>query len=92
MIDLTPIINVAILIVSAVVARYVIPWINTNKTKEQREELAYWIKIGVAAAEQIYKGPGRGEKGACAQVSPEPWLYRRPQCDRRHDRGSRAAA
>ena len=28
----------------------------------QRKELLEWVKIGVAAAEQLYKGQGRGEE------------------------------
>lgn len=28
----------------------------------QLEELLEWVKIGVAAAEQLYKGQGRGEE------------------------------
>ena len=38
----------------------VIVWDKT--TDEQRKELLEWVKIGVAAAEQLYEGQGRGEE------------------------------
>jgi hypothetical protein len=62
MIDLTPIINAAIAVIAAVATAFLIPWIRSKTTEGQRKELAAWIKIGVAAAEQIYNGQGRGEE------------------------------
>ena len=61
-IDITPIINAAIALISAAVSVFLIPWIKSKTTAEQRKELIAWAKIGVAAAEQLYVGAGRGEE------------------------------
>ena len=62
MIDLTVIINTIIALIAAVISAFVIPWIKSKTTSQQREELVAWIKIAVSAAEQIYKGSRRGEE------------------------------
>lgn len=62
MIDITPIINAVIALAAAGVTVFLIPWIKSKTTDEQRKELLEWVKIGVAAAEQLYKGQGRGEE------------------------------
>ena len=62
MIDITPIINAVIALAAAGVTVFLIPWIKSKTTDEQRKELHEWVKIGVAAAEQLYKGQGRGEE------------------------------
>ena len=36
--------------------------IKSKTSSQQREELIAWVKIAVAAAEQIYKGTKRGEE------------------------------
>lgn len=48
--DITPIINAVIALIAAIVAVFVIPWLKKNK----------WVSIAVAAAEQLFKGLGRG--------------------------------
>lgn len=60
-IDITIIINAVIALIAAVVSTFLIPWIRSKTTSQQREDLIAWVKIAVAAAEQIYKGSGRGE-------------------------------
>ena len=62
MIDITPIVNAVIALLAAGVSVFLIPWIKSKTTDEQRKELLEWVKIGVAAAEQLYKGQGRGEE------------------------------
>lgn len=62
MIDITPIINAVIALAAAGVTVFLIPWIKSKTTDEQRKELLEWVKIGVAAAEQLYEGQGRGEE------------------------------
>lgn len=62
MTDITPIVNAVIALAAAVVTAFVIPWIKSNTTEKQRQQLISWAKIGVAAAEQLYKGAGRGEQ------------------------------
>ena len=62
MIDITPVINAVIALLAAGVSVFLIPWIKSKTTDAQRKELREWVKIGVAAAEQLYKGQGRGEE------------------------------
>lgn len=62
MIDITPIVNAVIALLAAGVSVFLIPWIKSKTTDEQRKELLEWVKIGVAAAEQLYEGQGRGEE------------------------------
>lgn len=61
-IDITPIANAAIALIAAVVSVYLIPWIKSKTTNEQRKQFVAWVKIAVSAAEQVYNGPGRGEE------------------------------
>lgn len=61
-IDATAIINAVIALIAAVVTSILIPWIRSKTTAQQREELIAWVKIGVAGAEQIFQGSGRGEE------------------------------
>ena len=62
MADITPIVNAVIALAAALVTAFVIPWIKSKTTAAQREETNAWVKIAVTAAEQIYKGSGRGEE------------------------------
>ncbi len=61
-IDITPVANAAIALIAAVVSVYLIPWIKSKTTNEQRKQFVAWVKIAVSAAEQVYNGPGRGEE------------------------------
>lgn len=54
MVDLTPIINVLILVVATLVSVYLIPWIKSKKTAEETKDLMAWARIAVAAAQQLY--------------------------------------
>jgi hypothetical protein len=58
--DITPIINGMVALIAAAVSAFLIPWIKSKLTSEQRSELVAWVKIAVAAAEQVYTGSGRG--------------------------------
>jgi len=60
MIDITAVINAVVALIAAVITAFVIPWIKSKTTSQQREELVAWTKIAVSAAEQIYKGDQRG--------------------------------
>lgn len=60
MIDITPIVNAVIALLAAGVSVFLIPWIKSKTTDAQRKELLEWVKIAVAAAEQLYNGQGRG--------------------------------
>ena len=61
-IDITPIVNAALALIGAGVSVFLIPWLKKQTTEAQRKELTAWVKIGVAAAEQIYVGQGRGDE------------------------------
>ena len=61
-IDITPIDNAALALIGAGVSVFLIPWLKKQTTEAQRKELTAWVKIGVAAAEQLYVGQGRGEE------------------------------
>lgn len=61
-IDVTTIVNAVIALIAAIISAFVIPWIKSKTTAQQREDLVAWIKIAVAAAEQIYQGTKRGEE------------------------------
>ena len=39
-----------------------IPYIKSRTTAQQQAEINAWVKIAVTAAEQIYRGSGRGEE------------------------------
>ena len=60
--DLTPIIQLAIVLIGTIITSFLIPWIKSKVTQEQ-----WWIiqditKVAVRAAEVLYKGSGRGEE------------------------------
>lgn len=59
------IVKLVLQIVLLVVTVFVIPsakkWMETNTTKEQREEAKFWTGIAVKAAESIYKEKGQGQ-------------------------------
>lgn len=67
-IDLTPIFQALIVLVAALITRYVVPWIKAKTTLDQRREIRDLVSILVFAAEKLYTGSGRGaEKLAWVQ-------------------------
>lgn len=54
MIDLTPIFNALIVVLGAVLVKYLVPWIKSNFTAKQTEQLLAWADIAAAAAQQLY--------------------------------------
>lgn len=62
MIDLTPLFNAFIAIMAALAVRYLVPWLKSRTTAAQREDLFAWVKIAVAAAEQLYDSSQGEEK------------------------------
>lgn len=60
--DITPIVQAVFALVGAIITCVVIPWIRSKTTAQQQEELKQWVKIAVAAAEQIFVGQGRGQE------------------------------
>lgn len=62
MIDLTPIINAAIMLISALITAFVIPWLKGKIEAQKLEKIKNWVTIAVTAAEQIYNESGMGTK------------------------------
>ena len=62
MTDVTKIIEIIITLILALVSTFLIPYIKSKTTVSQQKEIGAWVKIAVAAAEQIYVGSGRGEE------------------------------
>lgn len=60
MIVITEVIKYAILLVFAVCTTFVIPYIKAKIGDEKFTELQKWVKIGVQAAEMIFKESGMG--------------------------------
>ena len=61
MIDLTPIFQAIIALVSILITTRLIPWIESRTTKNQQEALITAARIAVLAAEQVF-GSGRGKE------------------------------
>lgn len=62
MYDITPIIEAVAALIAALITAFLVPYIKSKTTAEQQKEINAWVKIAVAAAEQIYAGSGRGEE------------------------------
>lgn len=62
MFDITMIIEAAFALLAAIITAVVIPYIKRKTTVVQQQEINAWVRIAVAAAEQIYDGSGRGEE------------------------------
>ena len=60
MFDITTIVEAILGLVAVVITGVIIPYIKKKTTTEQQKEIVAWVKIAVAAAEQIYSGIGRG--------------------------------
>lgn len=55
------IVKVLIPILGAIITYILVPLILQKTTKEQRNNIYFWVKIAVGAAEQIYKEKGQGK-------------------------------
>lgn len=62
MIDITPILKALMLLIAAIITYIIVPLIKSKTTSAQQKEINGWIKIAVAAAEQLYTGTGRGRE------------------------------
>ena len=52
--DITPIIEIVITLLSAIVTTFLIPYIRKKLSAEKLAELQKWVGIAVEAAEQLY--------------------------------------
>ena len=55
------IVKVLIPILGAIITYLIVPFIRQKTTKEQRENIYFWVGVAVSAAEQIYKEKGQGK-------------------------------
>ena len=62
MTDITPIATIIIALIFAVITIIIAPWIKSRTTSEQLQQIMSWVNIAVLAAEQLFKGIGRGEE------------------------------
>lgn len=60
--NITPIFKAVVGLLATIITFVIVPYIKSKTTAEQQKRINEWIKIAVAAAEQIYKGVGRGEE------------------------------
>ena len=60
MFDITIIIEAAFALIGVIITAIVIPFIKSKTTVAQQQQINGWVRIAVAAAEQIYIGSGRG--------------------------------
>ena len=59
--NLTPILMALLILVAVLIIRYLIPWVKTKTTAQQRDNIYFWVKMACSAAEQLYKS-GEGQK------------------------------
>ena len=60
MFDITTIIEAVFALIAVVITTIVIPFIKNKTNEVQQQTINSWVRIAVAAAEQIYEGSGRG--------------------------------
>lgn len=58
--DLTKILEAVITLVITIISVVVIPYIKSKLDAEKINDLKMWVKIGVQAAEMIFKESGKG--------------------------------
>ena len=55
------IVKVLIPILGAILIYLIVPFLKSKTTKEQRENIYFWVQVAVQAAEMIYKEKGQGK-------------------------------
>lgn len=60
--NITPIAEAVFALVGVAITAVVIPYIRSRTTAQQRAEISAWVRVAVSAAEQLYKGSGRGKE------------------------------
>ena len=53
--------KVIIPIIGAIITFLIVPFLREKTTKEQRENIYFWVSTAVKAAEMIYKEVGQGK-------------------------------
>lgn len=52
--DLTKVIEAGIALLATVITVFLLPWLSSKTTAQERENLLRWVDIAVAAAQQLY--------------------------------------
>ena len=52
--DVTDIIEAAVVLISALITTFLLPYIKQKLSDEKRQKLIFWIETAVKAAEQLY--------------------------------------
>ncbi|WP_077369726.1 phage holin, LLH family [Anaerosalibacter sp. Marseille-P3206] len=55
------IVKVLIPILGAILTYLIVPFVKSKTTKQQRDNIYFWVQVAVGAAEQIYAGKGQGK-------------------------------
>lgn len=74
MIDITPIVKAGLILLGFILTSRLIPYIKSKTTAQQQAEINAWVEIAVAAAQQLFKGQGRGSEKKAYVLS---WLEER---------------
>lgn len=53
--------TIVIALIGAIITYIVVPYIKSKTTKEQRNNVMFWVDVAVTAAEQIYNEKGQGK-------------------------------
>lgn len=73
--DITFIVEIVFALIGLIVMRYLYPWLKSNMSVKQQQELNEIIDVIVAAAQQLFGGSGRGaERKEYALSCLEAWL------------------
>lgn len=72
MTNITPIIEAVFALIAAIITAIIVPYIKSRMTTQQQTQVGTWVKIAVTAAEQLYKGSGRGAEKKAYVVD---WLH-----------------
>lgn len=54
------IVKVVIPILGAIITYILVPFFKSKTTKQQRENIYFWVRVAVQAAEMIYREKGQG--------------------------------
>lgn len=61
MMNIEIIIKIIIPILGAIITYLIVPLIKQKTTKEQRENIYFWVRVAVQAAEMIFNEKGKGK-------------------------------
>lgn len=72
MFNITPILEAVSALAVVIITTVIVPYIRSKTTAQQQDDINMWVNIAVAAAEQIYRGSGKGEEKKAYVLN---WLH-----------------